>query len=458
MTPEAAERITRAVPSITTQGLNRGRANPRYLVGACALAAAFAATSAKACPALDAYYPKDDSQWPAVLESLRGIEDECLRSAEYFALLGAAEMGSGLLVSALESFERALLLDPANGAAQIDYAEALYLSGQLFPALELNRAVLQRPDTPPPLAELLDERQSAWRQQTRRTELAAEIGLGYDNNLNGGPARNAITLTLSGEPVQLTLDDAFRPVEGAYGSLRLSGSYEQLTADHSHQLVGALRSRNSEYSEFDLLQLDWRYNFGGTHDKWRWDLTGGTSHLLWGGSPLYSVTEGRYRLQPDRQGCRPLAELAAQHQLYHGQSVFTGLESSALLGVECRSGGIHGLELGYINNSALKDLRPGGDRDGTRLRAYLERPLGPGLVSANLGITALDDAAGYSDLLAGNARRKVITRTLRLQYRQLLPNGLEYSLGYNHQEQDSNLDPFVNTGTAFELGLRVRLQ
>ena len=70
--------------------------------------------------------------------TLADIQASCLRSSEYYALLGAAQLNSAQLESASESLERALLLDPNNGAAQIDFASALFASGQLFPALQLN--------------------------------------------------------------------------------------------------------------------------------------------------------------------------------------------------------------------------------------------------------------------------------------------------------------------------------
>lgn len=409
-----------------------------------------------ACPALDSYYPQEASHWPAALQVLRALENDCLQSAEYYALLGAGQLDTGQLVAALESFERALLLDPSHGAAQIDYAEALYLSGQLFPALELNGRVLQRPDTPDDIAGMLRARQALWQRQTRRTRLELDIGLGYDDNLNGGPSRNEITLTLSGEPVQLTLDEAFQPVAAPYSSVRLTGLYQQAGPEYSQDLVATLRSRNSEHTQTDLLQLDWRYNLGtvqrlGRQD-WRWNLSGGTSHMLWGGSPLFSVAEGRFHLRPDRSGCQPTLELATQYQVYHGQRQLSGLESGISGGLECRGQGIQGLDAGYVSNNAQHSGRPGGNREGWRLRFYAEQPLWRGSLSAQLSLAGLQDASGYSDLLADNARRKVSSRLLRLQYRQQLQPRLEFTMALNRQEQGSNLGPFRSEGSAVELG------
>lgn len=415
---------------------------------------------AEACPDLAPYYPQDDQQWPASLQALRPLEAECLQSAEYYALVGGGQLNVGLLVPALESLERALLLDPGNGAAQVDYAEALYLSGQIFPALELNEGILQRGDVPEHLTTLLQDRQQAWRRQTRKQGLVAEIGLGYDNNLNSGPSRNEITLTLSGEPVQLTLDQAFQPVAGPYGNARLTGVFQQITPDHTHDLMAAVRSRNSEHTASDLLQFDWRYNLGSSWDDWQLNLTAGTSHLLWGGSPLYSVTEARFLVQPQGTGCQPQYELAAQHQLYHGQSLFSGVESSASVGLDCRppdQSRRFGAELGLLNNSAIKADRPGGERQGWKLRLQLEQRLWRGTLSAQFSLATLQDATGYNELLADFARRDVTTRLFRLQYRQALQPRMELMVNLNRQQQGSNLGPFENAGTAFELGLSYSL-
>jgi len=182
---------------------------------------------------------------------------------------------------------------------------------------------------------------------------------------------------------------------------------------------------------------------------------------LWGGSPLYSVTEARFRLSPLATGCTPQYELAAQHQLYHGQSLFSGVESSASAGLQCLDASrdlLYGAELGVLNNSAIDARRPGGERQGWRLRLHWQQPLWQGALSAQYNHAALDDARGYNELLASNASRQISTRLLRLQYRQSLQPGLELLVSLNRQEQGSNLGPFKNRGTAFELGLSYQLR
>ncbi len=424
----------------------------------CALAFLLPLSARAACPDLQAYYTTGELDWPEAARLLSPLMPECLRSAEYFALLGAAQMNSGQITAALESLERALLLDPTNGAAGIDYAQALYVAGQWFPALEINTGLLQRADLPPELAASLQERQQLWQAQTRAYGFAAKVAAGYDDNLNGAPARSDFTLTLSGAPIQLTLDPEFQPVSGGYLNLRLSGYYRRLTPERTHDLVYALRNRRSEHSASELLQFDWRYTQSLPLRRYRLDMVAGTSHLLYGGSPLYGVTEARARLNRNGPGCRPQYEMAAQHQLYHGQSFMRGLEASATAGVLCASGEgrrLAGLDVGPLVNLALHDERPGADRAGWHLRLVWQLPLGQGTVSGHFSYARLHDDEGYSELLAGGARRRIQTRSLGLQYSRPLLTDLSFIVNLNHQAQGSNLVPFESSGTALDLGLNL---
>ena len=103
------------------------------------------------CPDLSNYYgasnarlnsPSDSipngsvqpPNWQQLERQLAEIKLRCLDSSEFFALHGAAQLNSGFVDQSLESLERALLLDPNNGAAQIDYGQALLQKGFVFMA------------------------------------------------------------------------------------------------------------------------------------------------------------------------------------------------------------------------------------------------------------------------------------------------------------------------------------
>jgi len=416
---------------------------------------------ASACPELAAYYYASQPQeWELVSLQLAPLLPECLQSTEYFALLGASQLNTGRLVQALESLERSLLLDPDNGAASIDYAEALFQAGQLFPALELNQNLLARSDLPSHLQVILNQRQTLWQSRTVSRGISAELAFGHDDNLNGAPSRADLTLTLSGEPIFLTLDQANQPISAPYARFRLAGVYQKATPDFSHDMLAAVTSRNSEHPETDLLQLDWRYSLGQELLRRQWSLQTGVNHLSFGGSPLYSVADARFQLQTGNGGCQPRYGVAGQYQLYHGQSIFSGIETSATAGLHCRPGNrdmVFGLDLSWVANLALEDNRPGGDRDGWRLQLGWRQALGRGLVDAQYSFSTLQDDSGYSDLLDNGARRQVYSRLLRVQYRQPLAQRLDFQMSLSHQGQSSNLVPFQNTGTGLELGLSYAL-
>ncbi len=390
------------------------------------------------------------------MQQLTPLMPECLQSAEYFALLGAAQMNSGQLTEALESLERALLIDPDNGAAGIDYAQALYLAGQLFPALEINTALLQRSDLPSELAIALQERHQQWRAQTTLKGFAAEVAGGYDDNLNGGPSSSEFSLTLSGATIPLTLSPEFQPVSGGYLNLRLSGFYRRQTAERTHDVVFALRNRRSQHKASELAQFDWRYAQTLPLRRYQWDLVAGTSHLVYGGSPLYTLAEARARLNRNGTGCRPQYELAAQHQLYHEQSFMRGLEASVTAGLYCEfenAAQALGIDVGPLGNRALKDTRPGGDRSGWRLRLSWQMRLGAGTLSSQFSYAELGDEEGYNDVLGGGAKRDIQNRSVRIQYSRPLAEDLSFLANLNYQSQGSNLAPFENAGTALDLGL-----
>ena len=143
--------------------------------------------SVNACPDLSGYYPDIDEEWGLVEQALAPLLSQCSDSSEYFALLGTAQLRGSDLARALESLELALLLDPENGAALVDYAEVLFQQGQVLAALEINQQLLSRDDLPAGLEDSLRDRQRRWRSFTNQTSFEASILGGYDDNLNSAP-------------------------------------------------------------------------------------------------------------------------------------------------------------------------------------------------------------------------------------------------------------------------------
>jgi len=420
------------------------------------------------CPDLAPFYPGTATNWQAMHQQLSPLMPRCLQSTEYFALLGAALLNIDRLSDALESLERALLLDPGNGGAQIDYAEALFRQGQLFSALELNQQILARDDVPEYLNPMLQARQNNWRSMTRQMSVTGDLMAGYDINLNGAPSPDQITLTLSGDSVVLPLSEQYQPINGAYANLRLSARYRQLAPAHQHNVSVDLRGRASKDQDSDLLQLDTRYALIKLEQDSSWQLGTGMSHLFFGGSPLYTATEagGRY-VYPGSlsftsfSSCKPFSSLAAQHQLFHNQSRLNAIESKISIGLNCEiQFGEHTQqlvpELSVINNDPIKDGRPGASRHGWQFNLDWQLPVLSGAVTAQLNHTQMQDSDGYSSLLASDAARWLKRSYVLIQYRKEINTNTTLLFNGYLQRQRSNLELFHSRDASLEIGLSHR--
>lgn len=418
---------------------------------------------AAACPDLTPYYPGANADWAALQRRLATLMPECLESAEYYALYGAAQLNSGEVSESMESLERALLLDPLNGGAQIDYAQALFLQGDLFAALELNDRLLDREDLPANVRGILETRQRAWRAVTSQRLIQLDILAGFDENLNNAPSPDEITLTLSGEDVVLALNPDFRPVSGPYLNMRLGARFRQLAPDYQHNWLLEARGRVSEDSQSDQLQLDTRYAFVRPGRRQSWQLDAGMSHLLFGGSPLYTATETSARYLPfSSRRCKPYYGFALQHQLFHNNSRLNALEAKASAGLNCPVESGLGtqqviVELAALENAALKAVRPGGDRHGWQANMNWRIPLASGDFISQLSHTRLDDRDGYNPLLANGDERWLDRTYLLMQYRRQLSTDTTLLFNFFHQYQRSNIELFDNTDTTIEVGISLAL-
>ncbi len=416
-----------------------------------------------ACPNLTVFYPDEKVNWPALSRQLEAVLPECLESSEFYALYGAAKLNSGNIANAFESLERALLLEPENGAAQIDYAQALYLQGELFAALEINKALLQREDLPGKLQSIILQRQQSWQALTTEGSTTLDILAGYDNNLNGAPDSGQLTLTLSGEPVVLLLNEEFKPESGPYLNFRLGSRYRQLAPSHQHNWLAEVRGRQSEDSESDLLQVDGRYAFIKPGRRQSWQLNTGISHLQFGGSSLYTGADVSARVQrASSWGCQPYYRLATQYQVFHNQRQLNALESKAGAGLNCpvnSSWGNHqfSTELSFLSNIAIDSGRPGGDRDGWQASVDWQINLPVGAFHSQLGHIQLDDTETYSPLLANGAERWLRRSYVLLQYRRPLFENTTLLVNMFHQHQRSNLELFRTIDSTLEIGISLAL-
>jgi len=418
-----------------------------------ALALLYSGPLLAACPDLSQYSttPRNTAGWERLRQRLAPLLQQCLRNPDYFALYGAAQLNSGQISEALESLERALLLQPDHGAALVDYSAALYLSGEAMAALALNQALLQRQDLPGPLRPVLERRARLWRART--TEQHTRLGLlaGYDSNLNGAPESDTLTLTLPDGPVELGLGEESRPIGGAHLKLQLSHLNRQQGIDGERQWQLALNSRLSEGGVADLLRLDAEYRRRYPPSAGDWSWTADMSYLRYAGRNLYAAAGLEGRIYWRDGVCRPDAGLGLQLQHFPGQPL-DGLEWR--LGLACNTGG-GGARLGleWISNQTLDAGRPGGSRSGWEMQATWRLRLYQGTLTTQLQYTRLEDAEGYSPLLSADARRQLRRSVVSMQYIRPLAKELSLTLGLYHQRQRSNLDVFENRSTSVDIGI-----
>lgn len=420
------------------------------------------------CPSLSSYYERSADfaksegaaqLWRTLAGQLIQIMPDCLRSGGYYALLGAAQLNSFQNAQAIESLERSLLLEPEGLAAKVDYGQALYNAGQLFPALEINDGLLGEEEPPLGLLQELEKRGELWRSDTRQNTFFLDFAGGYDNNLNGAPNLGEINLTLSGEDVSLALGDAFRSTEGAYSNFRAANQSRVLAPGYQHGWSNEVRARLSSDESSDLLRFDSHYAFSKANRSRSWQVDSGLTHLLFGGSPLFSAAQlsGRYEFRAAGL-CSPTVELAGQRQYFHQQLVLNGVEGKLAGKIQCGLGEGRGsysslsVELGLLRNYSLRSARPGGDREGWQ--ASVQWQSGRLLLQASQ--TQLGDRLGYSPILAGGAQRQVKRNQVILQFRQPLDIGTvpaTWFVNFFHQNQASNISFFTARDTSLEFGL-----
>ena len=426
------------------------------------LSGLLASTMSFACPALQGFYDDLESDPSALVGALDGILEQCYADSEYFALAGAAYLRLGDLLRALENLERALLLDPANGAAAVDFAEVLFRQGQVVSAIEINSQLLTRADLPIDLREAISFRQSRWRSAANQKLLSLGTSVGYDNNLNSAPVADRIALTLSGNPVLLDVSSEFRAAGAAYARVTGRGALLSPGQTVNSRLSGSVTGRFSEQSDYDLIQGSARYRLNDASDVPRWNTTIGLDHLRWGGSAVFSSATVRagYLLK-DFGVCRVYPRLAMQYQKYEAQDLLSGYEYSLGVGSECDisvNGVLNrvGFEVSSLRNRAESSRRLGGDRKGWQSSLFWQRAIGSGQIVGQYQYTRFNDEEGYSLLFENGARRKENLHSVYFSYVMPLKSfggsaQLVSTAAYHNQT--SSIALFKTRGASAEFGV-----
>jgi len=431
------------------EGLN----NTLKVVGLCLLLPSGAAW-AENCFSTPKNLPNTPQGWKTLQESLKKDTQHCLKSSVFFALYGAAQLNSGQLNEAIESLERALLLDPNNGAALIDYASALYYSGQLFAAIDLNKQLLAREDLPANLQPMLNKRAQLWQSKTLVQQRRIDVRAGHDSNLNGATFIESITLNFPGQDITLPIEENTRAVAGRYIDVSIDQESVYHSAFSKQTFSVGANLRASEHSDSNYFQLSAAYTAQYTQPKRIWNWDNAIDYLHYNDSPLALTVSSTLKHQwLTNQACQPFIQPSLEHLTVIEQRELNALTFKARGGLLCRfERNIIATRVDYIQDYALSSARPGGDSNGWSVDLQWQRPLFKGAISGELKYSQVRDQLSYNELLDNGARRERVRKEFSLEYSQPLTTKSRFNVSLSKQRQTSNIDLFKQRSTRISVG------
>ena len=436
------------------------------------------------------------------LAQLDSVSELCLDNPRFHAQRGLVLQLMGQSAAAVESLERALLLEPDQPGTQLDYALALRDAGDAPSAQALLQQISQRSDLPAGLQPVLQDQlavlqkppSSAWDQH-----LKASVAAGFDSNLNNATSDSQLTLTFPSGDVSLQLADASRAQRGTVFMTALQYQGSKRVNDNLWVLQADLRNRNTRSADTAYQQLDVGAQWLQAPEAPRqWQARLGYSNLRFGGVELlHSVRTAlvhQWQMawpsaspQPPQSVCRPLAGLEADLRRYPINRLLDGSYRGVLLSLTCDTAEASAaasaasqpgdplsdnpytgpprfsLQLRSGQDRATSELRPGGNNTATDLRsAFYGRLQLPRLPVidwvAEYSWVKQQDSTGYSPLLGNNALRKSTRQVVRLELARQLPasilGGARWFVSAELSQQASNLNAFTAKGRSISSGLR----
>lgn len=436
------------------------------------------AVSATNCP-LQPVYPLSTA--PASLEQLLRLLDTnapvCLSNAGFHAWRGAVLLSLNHPAPAIESLERALLINPDLPGAQLDYAAALLAVGDHRSARELLLQVDNRQDLPSGLRELLAKELAASDPDLLRSRWLLSTAVGVDSNLNNAPSASELTLTFPQGSLTLPLLDSSRPHRGsaAFGMAQWQGIKPQGIQLWLFQ--ADLRARYTSEAATRYQQADVAATWLQAQDApQQWVARIGATQINFGGPQLLQSARGSMQRQW-REGvsgsaarqCRPSAGIEVESRRFPSSSSLDGNYTGVIAALVCADVGEtpNALARQSINLQARTGTdrantaeRPGGNFTRTEVRTSWERAFGLYKINGDYGFSRQVDTAGYSVLLSDNLVRKINRHSLRAELAH--PMGTwaqaDWFVSAEINVQHSNLDAFRSRQAAFYSGIRWTLQ
>jgi len=412
-----------------------------------------AETLATQCIVSPKTLPTTPAQWLTLKEKLDEQTAHCLNNSVYLALYGAAQLNIGQLPQAIESLERALLLDENNGAALIDYSSALYYSGQIFSAIDLNKQLLTRTDLTPNIKNMLEKRAVRWEESTRTQKNYISVQSGYDSNLNSATHIDSLVLNSPGGDVTLLLNDSSKAVSGKYFNIETNHVYTDHSDFREQSYSFGTNFRVSDHSDSNYIQLSGQYQDKHLLDQNFVVWSAQASYVHYNEKPLSLILSGTAKYQWNTsQACQPSVHASLENLTAIQQRTSDSINLYTGLGLSCRIGN-HAIDgkAEMITDHARSEERVGGDQAGWRVNLEWKTPVFKGILSNSLRYSQVTDKEGYDPLLANGDNRERQRTEFSMEYAQLLDDSTLVSLLFTKHTQKSNISLFEQRGTRIGL-------
>lgn len=395
------------------------------------------------------------SEWRTIRPELAKQLDNCLKNSNFFALYGASLLYTGEVTRALEMLERSLLLNPYDGSARIDYAQALYQSGQLISAIQVNNELLLEDGIPEHIRTFLKQRQQDWTKKLGFWRNQLSYLYGFSNNLNNATHIDELNFTLSGQIFPVIISSENLAHSGNYHYANVTSQYYHLNSNGAAMLNLSLKSRQSELSRSDTdeFKISFEKEYERLNQRDSWSI--GIEHLNLGSDDLYSALEGTWRIIPKSHPTMYFG-LESRYVDFNGQDILDEISLMLRPGIAIGTANKRlGIELAYGLNNAL-DERPGGNREQAEASMFYDMALFDGHLTSRISYSETRDKEGYSTLLESNARRETQALSTTLQYFYPINEDWLVHGSYYYRDQESNISLFSTRTRSVEMGFTYR--
>lgn len=413
------------------------------------------------CPSVSSDVPASREARILMLRELDRYAGVCGSSADWYGLKGALLLANGQAAEAAENLERALLLAPEHAAVRVDYADALAQLGDLSSARALSAELLALNDLPALARIHLEERMRVWRgDELARWKTQFEVGvqIGWESNLNGGPAADTVLLTPPSGAVSLPLDRSQAPEEGGAGLLELKARAFRSVGDAWRLVLGGqVKARDAAdgRNDYVLTQLD--ASLLRERPEGDFIIQFGYMDQSLGHRALLEEERVGAIYQWPGESCRPRVGTDVMQRSYPSAPVLSGRQVGLRAGLLCAGDDWYAdASMRFAADWAWRQDRPGGQQAWLELNLSGARQWGASMFKSELAYAQIRDQGGYSVLLDDNASRQLSRYALRFEVLHPVTSHWNASVGLEYFNQRSNIELFQLDNLGVYVGLRYR--